>query len=131
MAVLLHRLGHHAYHHRKLVLGIWLAVLAALVTCVGLFGGKLDDRFSVPGTESQRALDTLRSTLPQVSGANAQIVLTSPKGHHVSETPYTTAIRPGTRSIGSRKPAAAASQNRRSYRAWNRTTLSRRKSASV
>ncbi|MFF7762972.1 MMPL family transporter [Streptomyces griseorubiginosus] len=92
MAVLLHRLGHRAYHHRKLVLGIWLAVLAALVTCVGLFGGKLDDRFSVPGTESQRALDTLRSTLPQVSGANAQIVLTSPKGHRVSETPYTTAI---------------------------------------
>ncbi|MFF7946524.1 MMPL family transporter [Streptomyces griseorubiginosus] len=92
MAVLLHRLGHRAYHHRKLVLGIWLAVLAALVTCVGLFGGKLDDRFTVPGTESQRALDTLRSTLPQVSGANAQIVLTSPEGHHVSETPYTTAI---------------------------------------
>lgn len=92
MAVLLHRLGHRAYHHRKLVLGIWLAALAALITCVGLFGGKLDDRFSVPGTESQRALDTLRSTLPQVSGANAQIVLTSPKGHHVSETPYTTAI---------------------------------------
>ncbi|WP_141202872.1 MMPL family transporter [Streptomyces griseorubiginosus] len=92
MAVLLHRLGHRAYHHRKLVLGIWLAVLAALVTCAGLFGGKLDDRFTVPGTESQRALDTLRSTLPQVSGANAQIVLTSPKGHHVSETPYATAI---------------------------------------
>ncbi|WP_020139594.1 MMPL family transporter [Streptomyces sp. 351MFTsu5.1] len=92
MAVLLHRLGHRAYHHRKLVLGIWLAVLAALVTCVGLFGGKLDDRFSVPGTESQQALDTLRSTLPQVSGANAQIVLTAPKGHHVSQTPYTTAI---------------------------------------
>ncbi|MDN3029130.1 MMPL family transporter [Streptomyces sp. S.PB5] len=92
MAVLLHRLGHRAYQHRKLVLGVWLAVLAALITCVGLFGGKLDDRFSVPGTESQRALDTLRSTLPQASGANAQIVLTSPEGHHVSEPPYTTAI---------------------------------------
>ncbi|MEV2227525.1 MMPL family transporter [Streptomyces phaeochromogenes] len=92
MAVLLHRLGHGAYRHRKLVLGIWLFVLAALVTCVGVFGGKLDDRFSVPGTESQRALDSLSKTLPEASGASAQIVFTAPEGHRVTEAPYTTAI---------------------------------------
>jgi RND superfamily putative drug exporter len=92
MAVLLHRLGHRAYRHRKLVLGIWLFVLAALITCVSVFSGKLDDRFSVPGTESQRALDSLSKTLPEASGANAQIVFTAPKGHHVTEAPYAAAI---------------------------------------
>jgi RND superfamily putative drug exporter len=92
MAVLLHRLGHSAYRHRKLVLGIWLFVLAALITCVSVFSGKLDDRFSVPGTESQRALDSLGKTLPEASGATAQIVITAPKGHRVTEAAYTAAI---------------------------------------
>ena len=92
MAVLLHRLGHSAYRHRKLVLGIWLFVLAALITCVSVFGGKLDDRFSVPGTESQRALDSLSKTLPEASGASAQIVVTAPEGHRVTEATYTAAI---------------------------------------
>ncbi|MPY58797.1 MMPL family transporter [Streptomyces spongiae] len=88
MAVLLHRLGHLAFRHRKLVLAIWLAVLAALIACVSVFGAKLDDRFTVPGTESQRALDTLGKTLPEASGASAQIVLTAPKGHHITDAVY-------------------------------------------
>jgi RND superfamily putative drug exporter len=92
MAVLLHRLGHSAYRCRKLVLGIWLFVVAALITCVSIFGGKLDDRFSVPGTESQRALDSLSKTLPEASGASAQIVFTAPRGHQVTEAPYAAAI---------------------------------------
>ena len=92
MAVLLHRLGHSAYRHRKLVLGVWLFVLAALITCVGVFGGKLDDRFSVPGTESQRALDSLSKTLPEAAGASAQIVFTAPEGHRITESPYSAVI---------------------------------------
>ncbi|MEW2121231.1 MMPL family transporter [Streptomyces sp. NPDC005474] len=92
MAVLLHRLGHSAYRHRKLVLAVWLVILAALIACVGVFGGKLDDRFSVPGTESQRALDTLGRTLPAASGANAQIVLTAPAGENITKPRYTAVI---------------------------------------
>ncbi|WP_020120387.1 MMPL family transporter [Streptomyces canus] len=92
MAVLLHRLGRGAYRHRKLVLGIWLVILTALIACVSVFGGKLDDRFTVPGTESQRALDTLGKTLPEASGAAAEIVFTAPAGHRVTEARYTAAI---------------------------------------
>ncbi|MFD8650308.1 MMPL family transporter [Streptomyces mirabilis] len=92
MAVLLHRLGRSAYRRRKLVLGIWLFVLAALIACVSIFSGKLDDRFSVPGTESQRALDSLSKTLPEASGASAQIVFTAPRGHQVTEAPYSAVI---------------------------------------
>ncbi|MYX40918.1 MMPL family transporter [Streptomyces sp. SID89] len=92
MAVLLHRLGHSAYQYRKTVLGIWLFVLAALITCVGVFSGKLDDRFEVPGAESQRALDSLSKTLPEISGASAQIVFTAPRGHRITEAAYAPTI---------------------------------------
>ncbi|QNP68069.1 MMPL family transporter [Streptomyces roseirectus] len=107
MAVLLHRLGLSAYRHRTLVLGIWLAVLAALVTCVGLFGGKLDDRFTVPGTESQHALDTLGRTLPEASGAGAEIVFTAPPGRRVTDAPYTAAIA-GAEAAAAKAPQVKA-----------------------
>lgn len=107
MAVLLHRLGLSAYRHRKLVLGIWLFVLAALITCVSVFSGKLDDRFSVPGTESQRALDSLSKTLPEASGANAQIVFTAPKGHRLTQAPYVAAI---TRTVTAAEKAPQVSE---------------------
>ena len=107
MAVLLHRLGHSAYRHRKLVLGIWLVVLAGLVTCVSVFGGKLDDRFTVPGTESQRALDTLGRTLPEASGAGAQVVFTAPEGHRVTEEAYGVVIA-GFESATAKAPQVSA-----------------------
>ncbi|MCQ9182677.1 MMPL family transporter [Streptomyces sp. IBSBF 2953] len=107
MAVLLHRLGRSAYRHRKLVLGIWLVLLAALITCAGVLGGRLDDRFTVPGTESQRALDTLGRTLPEASGAGAQIVFTAPEGHRVTEARYTAAIA-GAEAAVSKAPQVQA-----------------------
>ncbi|MEH0474301.1 MMPL family transporter [Streptomyces sp. B21-097] len=107
MAVLLHRLGRSAYRHRKLVLGIWLVLLAALITCAGVLGGRLDDRFTVPGTESQRALDTLGRTLPEASGAGAQIVFTAPGGHRVTEARYTAAIA-GAEAAVSKAPQVQA-----------------------
>ncbi|MFF7163812.1 MMPL family transporter [Streptomyces sp. NPDC008086] len=107
MAVLLHRLGRSAFRHRKLVLGIWLVVLAALITCVGVFGGKLDDRFTVPGTESQRALDTLGKTLPEASGVNAQIVFTAPEGSRVTDARFTAAIA-GAEVAAAKAPQVSA-----------------------
>jgi putative drug exporter of the RND superfamily len=107
MAVLLHRLGRGAYRHRKLVLGIWLMVLAALITCVGLLGGKLDDRFTVPGTQSQRALDTLGRTLPEASGVNAQIVFTAPEGSRVTDSRFAPAIA-GAEAAASKAPQVSA-----------------------
>ncbi|MEU6170334.1 MMPL family transporter [Streptantibioticus parmotrematis] len=92
MSVLLHRIGRTAYHRRKTVLAVWLVILAALVACVAAFGGRLDDTFSVPGAQSQQALNTLKKTLPASSGTNAQIVYTVPRGKDVTKPPYATAI---------------------------------------
>ncbi|MGX1806135.1 MMPL family transporter [Nocardia sp. NPDC055321] len=93
MSGLLRRLGDVAYRRRRLVTTIWIAVLIALVGAVGIVGDRLNDQFTVPGTESQRALDVLADTAPESAGANAQFVFTAPDGHVITEPAYVTAIQ--------------------------------------
>ncbi|MDX2935536.1 MMPL family transporter [Streptomyces ipomoeae] len=92
MATLLYRLGRSAYRHRRAVLAAWLAVLAAVIACLVAFGGQTDDEFTIPGSESQRAMDTLKETLPAAAGTSAQIVFIAPKGHEITEPRYTSVI---------------------------------------
>ncbi|MFD9847478.1 MMPL family transporter [Streptomyces parvus] len=108
MAVLLYRLGRSAHEHRNLVLGLWLAVLAALIACVGVSGGSTDDRFAVPGTESQRALDDLRETLPEAVGANAQIVISAPEGQRITDPRYGAVLAEATAAAQKAPQVSAA-----------------------
>ncbi|MCZ9342556.1 hypothetical protein NGM37_32845, partial [Streptomyces sp. TRM76130] len=68
MATWLYRLGIHAHRRRRLVLAAWLAVLAAAVACLAVLGGKLDNEFTIPGSESQQALDTMAEDFPAAAG---------------------------------------------------------------
>ncbi|MDI5965410.1 MMPL family transporter [Streptantibioticus silvisoli] len=92
MASLLFRLGRGAFRHRRAVLAAWLAVLAGVAACLFAFGGSTDDQFTIPGSPSQRALDSMARTFPASSGTNAQIVFVAPPGHRVTERPYAGAI---------------------------------------
>jgi len=60
MAGLLYRLGRWCFVRRRLVLAGWLLALVAAGAAAGALKGSTSDAFSVPGTESQRALDLLR-----------------------------------------------------------------------
>ncbi|MFD0314812.1 MMPL family transporter [Streptomyces flavalbus] len=93
MATWLYRLGTGAYRHRRLVLAAWLAVLAAAVACLVLLGGKLDNEFTIPGSESQRAQDTMAEDFPAAAGTSAQIVFTAPEGRTVTDPQAATAIQ--------------------------------------
>ncbi|GAB2549317.1 MMPL family transporter [Nocardia heshunensis] len=93
MSALLGRIGDFAFRRRGLVVSIWAVLLIAVVGGAVLAGGRLDDRFTVPGAESQRALDSLSQTAPDAAGATAQIVFTAPAGHLISEAPYRAAIQ--------------------------------------
>jgi RND superfamily putative drug exporter len=63
-----------AYDRRRLVMGAWIAAIAAaLVLAVGAGGGFVNN-FTLPGTESQRALDLLEQRFPEQSGDSSQIV---------------------------------------------------------
>ncbi|MFD8588402.1 MMPL family transporter [Streptomyces sp. NPDC059637] len=92
MASLLYRLGRAAYRGRRLVLAIWAVLLAALVGAVLAFGGTMDDEFTIPGSESQKALDEMAETFPDAAGTSAQIVFTAPDGEKVTDPKYAAAI---------------------------------------
>src|SRR5581483_721735 len=94
MASVLYRLGGWTFDHRKLVVGIWVAVLVALGALAGVSGGHVSDSFTVPGTESQQALDLLKKEFPGTGGAVARIVFAAPPGHTLNEPQYRAVIQP-------------------------------------
>ncbi|WP_336852898.1 MMPL family transporter [Sinomonas albida] len=78
MATLLYRLGRFAYDRRWLVLSAWIVVLLAVGGSALAFHGALSNTFQIPGTETQRMLDKLKTDLPSSAGGSASIVFESP-----------------------------------------------------
>ncbi|MFD5710854.1 MMPL family transporter [Streptomyces pharetrae] len=93
MATWLYRLGLGAHRRRRLVLAVWLAVLAAVVGTLIAVGGKLDNEFTIPGSESQRAQDTMAEDFPAAAGTSAQIVFTAPEGSTITDPAAAQAVR--------------------------------------
>src|SRR3954462_5716247 len=80
MAVLLARLGRASYRHRGLVSVAWLAVLGAVVALLLTVCGSFDDEFTIPGSQSQEALDQLAQASPGTAGVGAQFFFVAPDG---------------------------------------------------
>ena len=85
MSSFLARLGRASFRHRGMVSVAWLALLGAIVTLLITVGGSFDDRFTIPGSESQDALDQLAEASPGAGGASAQIVFVAPDGATVAD----------------------------------------------
>jgi RND superfamily putative drug exporter len=77
MSKILYRLGHWSVRRRRLVLGAWLALLIGVGVLAGTVGGATSDAFSIPGTESQQAMDLLEERFPEQSGSSARLVFAS------------------------------------------------------
>ena len=88
----LYGLARSAYRRRAAVLGAWLAALVVIAGFAGVAGGKFEESFSLPGTESQTALDSLNRNFPQVSGTSAQVVIVTPAGTTVRDAEVRDAI---------------------------------------
>ncbi|MER7129960.1 MMPL family transporter [Streptosporangium saharense] len=80
MAAVLYRLGRFSFRRRGRVLAAWLILLALLGGAAAAFSGPTTDNFTMPGTESQRALDSLRRQFPQAGGTTGTIVVAAPQG---------------------------------------------------
>ncbi|WP_329041462.1 MMPL family transporter [Streptomyces sp. NBC_00178] len=80
MAILLYRLGRLSFRRRGRVLALWLLLLALLGGGAAAFSGPTTSKFSIPGTESQKALDALTREFPQAGGATGTIVIAAPEG---------------------------------------------------
>lgn len=85
MAARLYNLGRFSYRRRRLVAALWVAVLVVLGIGATTLSGAYSSTFSIPGTESQKAIDTLSLRFPQagLDLASANIVLAAPHGQRL------------------------------------------------
>jgi RND superfamily putative drug exporter len=79
MSLLLARLARTLTHHWKRSLAGALLVIVLLAAAAGA-GGEAADDFSIPGTESQQALDLFKAHSPAFGGADSQLVFTVDQG---------------------------------------------------
>ena len=95
MATLLSRLGRFSYRRRGVVLGIWVAVLALLAVGAVTLHQPMASTVSIPGTESQQALDLLEQRMPaaSVDSATANVVLTARGGGKVTDPEQAAAMK--------------------------------------
>jgi RND superfamily putative drug exporter len=69
------RLATWSYRHRRRALAAWVAVLVGVTAAASAVGSDYHNDFSLPGTESQRALDTLEQRAPSQAGDTLQVVV--------------------------------------------------------
>src|SRR5262245_7044921 len=93
MTTHLSRLGDWAFTHRRTVVASWLVVLVAVIGCAVAFGGKTNDKFTVPGTESQQAQELLEQKFPEASGTYARIAFAAPEGEKLSDPANKAAVK--------------------------------------
>ena len=93
MATMLYRIGRVSFRRRAWVAAVWLVVLLALGGASVAFKGPTVRNFSIPGTESQRALDALATQFPQASGSTGTIVVVAPPGQTLLAPQAVAAVR--------------------------------------
>lgn len=92
MSRYLYALGSFSFRRRWLVLGVWLAVLLGCASAfIGLRGAP-SDNFTIPGTESQRAVEQLQKNLPAFAGAQTQLVIAAPQNRAITDPAFAPAI---------------------------------------
>lgn len=92
MSVYLYRLARWAFRRRRLVLALWILAAGTAITLSVVGGGKTDNTFTVPGTESQRATNLLKEKLPALSGGQTQIVFATHGDTKVTDPSYKAGI---------------------------------------
>lgn len=74
MSALLARLARTLSHRWKLSLAVALAIVVGLGVLAGTVSGPATDDYSIPGTESQQAIDLLTDHSPALAGVDSTIV---------------------------------------------------------
>jgi RND superfamily putative drug exporter len=77
---LLARWAAFVVRRRGTIVLTWIAAVIVLVALAVPFGGTFTNSFLLPGTESQKAIDLLKSRFPQQAGDSASIVFQAGQG---------------------------------------------------
>jgi putative drug exporter of the RND superfamily len=112
------KLARWCFQHRRIVVFAWAAAIAALVWLTAVMGTAYSDSFSLPGTESTKALSLLSSYFPAQAGDSDTIVIHVASGtvhdpavqSKVSSMLDRVATSPSVASVSSPYAAAGAGQ---------------------
>ena len=126
MSQLLARLARTLSSHWKRSLAAAVGVLVLLVLAAGA-GGEAADDYSLPGAESQQAIDLFQAHSPAFGGADSTLVFTVDEGKVSDPDPRRRSrarSRRSASSTASSLPRARSSRAARSRRtaAWHRLT---------
>jgi RND superfamily putative drug exporter len=87
MSSLLHRLGLFCYRRRRAVAAVWAVLAVGLAAGAFALGRTTGDTLTIPGTESQRAMDALGKEFPAASGASGTVVVEAHPGRTLDDIP--------------------------------------------
>lgn len=88
----LYRLGSFCVRHRFVVAPLWLVLAVALIAVSASVGRQTSDNVSLPGTDSQRAADTLSARFPAQANGMSPISFVAPQGHLLTDADAKQAI---------------------------------------
>src|SRR5439155_21191427 len=77
---MLETLARWSYRNRWRVLAIWIVALVGIGFAGTKYRGAYSMNFSLPGAQSQKAFDILKSRFPARSGDSAQVVFKASAG---------------------------------------------------
>ncbi|MEU3933059.1 MMPL family transporter [Streptomyces sp. NPDC029044] len=102
MAAFLYRLGRLAFRRRWYVALVWAAVLAAVGLGALKAPGAVDEEFSMPGIESQKAFDLMEQRFPGATAdsATARVVFIAPGGEKVTAAANKKAVEKAVAGLG-------------------------------
>ncbi|MER5575206.1 MMPL family transporter [Streptomyces massasporeus] len=110
MADFLYRVGRLAFRRRWYVALVWAAVLAAVGLGSLKAPGAVDEEFSMPGIESQKAFDLMEQRFPGATadGATARVVFIAPGGEKVTAAGNRKSIEKAVAGLGDGTQVASA-----------------------
>ncbi len=94
----LYGVGRFCVRHRFVVCGVWLVAAVALIAVSHTLGETTSEDLSLPGTDSQRASDTLAKSFPNQANGSSPIVLHAAHGK-LTESRYASAVNQAAAAV--------------------------------
>ncbi len=85
LSSVLYKLGRWCFQRRRYVLAAWVIVIALTAVLAVSLKQPISNAITIPGTESQQALDLLDQKFPGTGGAQAQVVFSVPPGTSLND----------------------------------------------
>src|ERR1700742_1590997 len=104
---ILYRLGEWCFTHKWRVVAVWIILLIAAGVGMKIADAQLDNAFTIPGSQSQNALNVVAKEFPSASGTSAQLVFQAKNGTNLQTSANAAAISTVLKQAASAPQVAA------------------------